>query len=112
MPRAGSSISLQALNDFQGYSALRSTSAAWGATRSSQNVRMVARNSCWTSDNAKVESLIAFILAGAPNVGPPEAERRGVRAPGPSMRPQVAQQEIGKLEGRHLGDPVRDVLED
>ena len=57
MPRAGSSISLQASNDFHGNSALRSTSAAWGATFSSQKVRRVSRNSRWTSVRAKAAAL-------------------------------------------------------
>ncbi len=54
MPSAGSCISLQASNDFHGNSALRSTSAAWGATLSSQKVRRVSRKSRWTSVRAKV----------------------------------------------------------
>ena len=57
MPRAGSSISLQASNDFHGNSALRSASAAFGAILSSQKVRRVWRKSRWTSVRAKVEVL-------------------------------------------------------
>src|SRR5271165_4123910 len=93
MPRAGSSISLQASNDFHGNSALRSTSAAWGATFSSQNVRRVSRNSRWTSVRAKVTR--------------PFSQSRPSSVPG-----QVAEQEVRELDRRHLGDPVRDVLQD
>ena len=53
MPRAGSSISLQASNDFHGNSAFRSASAALGATFSSAKVRMVSRKSRWTSVRSK-----------------------------------------------------------
>ena len=67
MPSAGSSISLQASNDFHGNSALRSTSAAWGATFSSQKVRRVSRKSRWTSVRAKVEALtVPFSQAPRP----------------------------------------------
>ena len=75
MPRAGSSISLQASNDFQGNSALRSASAAFGAILSSQKVRRVSRKSRWTSVRAKVE-----VLTGSFS----QAPRGVVRHHGPS----------------------------
>ena len=79
MPRAGSSISLQASNDFHGNSALRSASAAFGAIFSSQKVRRVSRKSRWTSVRAKVEVLtVPFSQAprrrGSP--GPARVRRR------------------------------------
>ena len=75
MPSAGSSISLQASNDFQGNSAVRSASAALGATFSSQKERRVSRKSRWTSVRAKVEALtVSFSQAprpwGSPRPGP------------------------------------------
>src|SRR5580698_7057036 len=102
MPRAGSSISLHASNDFQGNSAARSTSAAWGATFSSAKVRIVSRNSRWTSVKAKVESLTRPFSQHRPNA------RSAVR---PEVSPEVADQELGELDRGHLRDPVRHVLE-
>ena len=84
MPSAGSSISLQASNDFHGNSALRSTSAAWGATFSSQKVRRVSRKSRWTSVRAKVAVLTTpFSQAGPRAVRPGPVGRSPVVAAGP-----------------------------
>ena len=108
MPRAGSSISLQASNDFHGNSALRSTSAAWGATFSSQKARRVSRNSRWTSVRAKVGGAHHAILAGPARAASPGAavgRARQVARPGGGAA-------VGELHRRHLGDPVRHVLED
>src|ERR1700679_1064215 len=106
MPSAGSSISLRASKDFQGNSALRSTSAACGATFSSQKERRVARKSRWTSVRAKVEALTVSPLSQAKPNG---------RSPGPgsySVDGEVPDEQLGQLDGRHLGDPVRHVVED
>ena len=83
MPSAGSSISLQASNDFQGNSAVRSASAALGATFSSQKERRVSRKSRWTSVRAKVESLtVSFSQAPRPWwLARPGPDRRGVSGP-------------------------------
>ena len=92
IPRAGSSISTQASKDFQGNSAFRSTSAACGATFSSQKVRRVSRKSRWTSVRAKVGVLTRSFSQTPPNGRssdpavrwPPDggsAARRARRAP-------------------------------
>src|ERR1700683_3847306 len=106
MPSAGSSISLRASKDFHGNSALRSTSAACGATFSSQKARRVSRKSRCTSVRAKVEAVTVFSFSQAPP---------NVRSPGPgssSVGGQVPDEELGQLDGGHLGDPVRHVVED
>ena len=66
---------LAGLERLPGNSALRSASAAFGATFSSQKVRRLSRKSRWTSVRAKVEVLTRAILAGATGCGPPR--RRG-----------------------------------
>src|ERR1700733_3022115 len=104
MPSAGSSISLQASNDFHGNSALRSDSAACGATLSSQKVRKDSRKSRWTSVRAKVEVLTVPFSQAARRCGSPD------RGP-PSVSVQVPDQEAGQLDRRHLGDPVRHVVQ-
>src|SRR5271156_3434442 len=103
MPSAGSSISLQASNDFQGNSALLSASAALGATFSSQKERRAWRKSRCTSVRAKVELLTPpFSQAPRPVVRP-------ARDP-PSVGLEVADQEARQLDRCHLGDPVRHVV--
>src|ERR1700689_4319111 len=105
MPSAGSSISLQASNDFQGNSALRSASAALGATFSSQKERRVWRKSRCTSVRAKLESLTPP-FSQAPRPG-------GSPVPGsPSVGVEVPDQKARQLDRCHLGDPVRHVVED
>src|ERR1700690_3251306 len=105
MPSAGSSISLQASNDFQGKSAVRSASAALGATFSSQKERRVWRKSRCTSVRAKVESLTPP-FSQAPRSG-------GSLGPGwPSVSFEVPDQEARQLDRCHLGDPVRHVVQD
>src|SRR3984957_730480 len=112
MPRAGSSISLQASNDFHGNSALRSASAAFGAIFSSQKVRRLARKSRWTSVRAKVE-----VLTGTFSQAPRKVVRMaliGPVRPGARTRSvglQVPDQQLRQLDGRHLRDPVRHVVE-
>ncbi len=81
MPRAGSSISLQASNDFHGNSAVRSASAAFGAIFSSLKVRRLSRKSRWTSVRAKVEVLTDTFsqaprsVVRLPRSEPPGSER-------------------------------------
>src|SRR6202034_3928105 len=109
MPSAGNSISLRASKDFQGNSALRSTSAACGATFSSQNVRRLARKSRWTSVRAKVEALTVSSSSGFSRAPSNDC------SPGPgsySVGGQVPDEQLGQLGGGHLGDPVRHVVED
>src|ERR1700722_11271654 len=105
MPRAGSSISLQASNDFHGNSAVRSASAAFGAIFSSQKVRRVPRNSRWTSVRAKVEVLTDLFSQAPRKVG--RLALAGSPPPGigtRSVRLQVPDQELRQLDGRHFGD--------
>ncbi len=91
MPSAGSSISLQASNDFQGNSAVRSASAALGATFSSQKERRVSRKSRWTSVRAKVEALtVSFSQAPRPWGSPVAARDRPTDRPAASSRRQWA----------------------
>ncbi len=51
-PRVGSSISTDALKPSHGNAASLSTSAAWGAMRSSHIWRTTARNCLWVSASA------------------------------------------------------------
>src|SRR6516225_443750 len=107
MPSAGSSISLQASNDFHGNSALRSTSAACGAIFSSQKERSVSRNSRWTSVRAKDGLLMPHIFAEARGDTPAPARRPA----GPGLGGgQVAQEQLREPLRCRLGDPVRDAL--
>ncbi len=52
IPSAGSSISTDALKPSHGKAASRSTSAAWGAMRSSHIWRIALRNCLWVSSSA------------------------------------------------------------
>ena len=99
MPSAGSSISLQASKDFQGNSAFRSTSAAWGATFSSAKVRMVCAEI--PLDVGQVEGRRAHPLI--------VADGRTARLRKPLLRwpPDGGRAAIEQPLGRHLGDPVR-----
>ena len=106
MPRAGSSISLQASKDFHGNSALRSTSAAWGATFSSQKVRRVCAELPLDVGQGEGRGAHRPILAE-------RAERPFIlRQSRRQCADEVAEQQLGELHRRHLGDPVRHVLED
>ena len=69
MPNDGNSSSRQAAKDSHGNSAVRSTSAAWGAIRSSAKWRRVSRNWRCSSVRAKVESvMLTFSQRSSPGL--------------------------------------------